>query len=110
MPAQTGLGGVADGGQGYADLAGEVDDHFALAAGIMHARHAASGGRLRIAEEQQACGEAVEGADALHAPFLEQRLIGRVVAGDEYGRASCRERVCQEVLIPVVDVELKKKK
>src|SRR3546814_18857495 len=31
-------------------------------------------------------------------------------AGVPIGRASCRERVCQYVLIPVVDVSIKKKK
>src|SRR3546814_11592991 len=45
-------------------------------------------------------------------PPLEPEVIGWLRAaftGDEIGRASCRERVCQYVLISVVAVTLKKK-
>src|SRR3546814_16423790 len=47
-----------------------------------------------------------------HAQHLGAALRRRIVpfAVEEIGRASCRERVCQYVLISVVAVALKKKK
>src|SRR3546814_3224471 len=43
-----------------------------------------------------------------HAEAPRGPLHRREVAGDQIGRASCRERVCQYVSISVADVSLKK--
>src|SRR3546814_20538059 len=46
----------------------------------------------------------------LQTKTLGKAGLGTGTVGHEIGRASCRERVCQYVLISVVAVSLKKKK
>src|SRR3546814_12078386 len=56
-------------------------------------------------EAQDRIQHALADRDAAHCPLRFQQ-VGR---GQEIGRASCRERVCQYVSISVVAVSLKKK-
>src|SRR3546814_21117183 len=58
-----------------------------------------------IPADRQRLAVTVSGAVAGHRPILDKRP-----AGDEIGRESCRERVCQYVLNAVVAVSLKKQK
>src|SRR3546814_11304803 len=71
-------------------------------------------GRNRRDRPRPARAEPFEEADGILGVRLRLGAVGHVVVSlsasrPEIGRASCRERVCQYVLISVVAVSLKKK-
>src|SRR3546814_16170532 len=67
---------------------------------------------VKPARGEQGAGVAVDlstPADVEAAIERARRVCDRVLIEEQIGRASWRERVCQYVLISVVDVSLKKK-
>ena len=78
-----------DRGEGDAGAIGEIDQHFALAAGIADRDEAARRDAAIRGQQQQRGGEFVERLDPYHAVAIEQRAKGEVAAGD---RARMGER------------------
>src|SRR3546814_12099072 len=62
------------------------------------------------AEVMRACGVALDELQAAVVHYLDTELDSLKVEGHKIGRASCRERGCQDVEISGIAVSLKKKR
>ena len=74
-----------DRGEGNAGALREVDEHLALAAGIVDRDERSGAGPAAGREEEQRARELVERLDADHAVTVEQRLVGEIAAGHRAG-------------------------
>jgi hypothetical protein len=74
---------VAHLGEGHTEVARQVGEHRALAAGVVHGRDPpARADPTRRREQLHGVGELVEGADLVDAVCFEQRLVGAVLPGE----------------------------
>src|SRR3546814_19344903 len=74
-----------------------------------HHRHLSQDQRICRADGGTGADKSLAGAMGALCLLLRLLLLDVPDAREEIGRASCRERVCQDVLISVVAVYLKKK-